>query len=134
MLRRLLILVFILANLTTQVSTAYACAMMGPNLVVSAHCCCKSTSASHKSAEPDAGKGCCQKIVKVSFGAAVDVAGPTVHVKVPSFDTAHVVFIAAAALPVVSLASQRKRDEWTDYAPAHPDGNSLYLRTQRLRL
>jgi hypothetical protein len=134
MLRRLLILVFILANLTTQVSTAYACAMMGPKLVVSAHCCCKATDASHKSVESDAGKGCCQKIVKVSFGVSIVAAGPNAHVKAPSFDPAHVVIVAAAALPVVSLASQRKRDEWTDYDPAHPDGNSLYLRTQRLRL
>lgn len=134
MLRRLLILVFVLANLTTQVSTAYACAMMGPKTVVSEHCCCKSTTASQKSVHSEAGKGCCQKIVKVSFGASVDAAGPVAHVKAPNFDQTPVLAVVASALPVVSMTSQRERDEWTDYDPDHPHGTSLYLRTQRLRL
>ncbi len=134
MLRRLLILVFVIANLTSQVSVAYACAMMGPTKVVSAQCCCKTGAMVPSCAAAAGDKDCCQKVVKVSAGPTDELASVAADVKVPSFDPLPVPAAQTAEFPLVAFNAQRERDEWTEYDPDHPHGTSLYLSTQRLRL
>lgn len=134
MLRRLLILFFILANLTTQVSVAYSCAMMGDAPVVMKKCCCdphERVSPCDKSHSSE--KGCCEQIVEVAVGSGDQVGHVAAAGRLPDFDS-HVLPALLPVLYALVLPPQLPSATW-DVVPDHgPFGTDLYLRTQRLRL
>ena len=133
MLRRLLILLFVVANLSTQVSVAYACAMMGTTTQVMKHCCCKTDQAEPDCDEGSMDQGCCTTVIDVADGPGDQVGNTGSATKLADIDPQTL----AALLPVLlSLVppSQTAAIAWNRAQDPRPPGTDLYLRTQRLRL
>nr|ART35495.1 A379 [uncultured bacterium] len=134
MLRRLLILFFILANLTSQVSMAYSCAMMGEVPVMLKKCCCDPEErVSHCDKSMSGEKGCCDQVVDVADGPGDQAGNVAAPVKLPDFDPQ----VLPALLPVLLalvLPSQAHSVTWDVSRDHSLNGTDLYLRTQRLRL
>ena len=134
MLRRLLILFFILTNLTSQVSVAYSCAMMGDAPVVVKKCCCDpEVHVSHCEKGMSGEKRCCDTVVDVTAGASNQVSSVAAAVKLPDFDP-HVLPALLPVLAALVLPSQAATDRWGASRDHSLYGTDLYLRTQRLRL
>lgn len=133
MIRRFLILLFVIANLSTQVSVAYACAMMGTTTQVVKHCCCKTDQAQPDCDESSMGEGCCATVVDVADGPG-DLAGNIGSAtKLPDIDPQ----MLPALLPVLLALVQPSQTATVTWDPARDHslyGTDLYLRTQRLRL
>lgn len=134
MLRRLLILFFIIVNLTSQVSLAYSCAMMGDAPVVMKKCCCDSEErVSHCDKSMSGETGCCDQVVDVSDGPGDQAGNVAAAVKLPDFDP-HTLPALLQVLFALVLPAQSASVTW-DAARDHSlYGTDLYLRTQRLRL
>ena len=134
MLRRLLILFFILTNLTSQVSVAYSCAMMGDAPVVVKKCCCDPEArVSHCDKSMDGENGCCDTVIDVTAGASDQVGSVAATVKLPDFDP-HVMPALLPVLFALVLPSQTATDHWDASRDHSLYGTDLYLRTQRLKL
>ena len=133
MLRRLLILFFILTNLTSQVSVAYSCAMMGDAPVVVKKCCCDPEArVSHCEKGMSGEKRCCDVVVDVTAGPS-DQGSVAASVRLPDFDP-HVMPALLPVLFALVLPSQTATDHWDASRDHSLYGTDLYLRTQRLRL
>jgi len=134
MLRRLLIVFFILANLTSQVSMAYSCAMMGDAPVVLKKCCCDPEErVSHCDKSMSGEKGCCDPIVDVANGPGDQAGMAASSVKLPDFDP-HVLPALLPVLFALVLPPQAPSVTWDASRDHSLYGTDLYLRTQRLRL
>lgn len=134
MLRRLLTLFFIIANLTTQVSVAYACGMMAAGPVVLKQCCCQPDQAAPSCDEMAEGKGCCQQVVDVAEGPGDHVGSLHADTKLPEYKPQP---LPPAFLPVllaIVVPSQSHEIAWEQSRDLSLYGTDLYLRTQRLRL
>lgn len=133
MLRRLLVLFFILTNLTAQAGVAYSCAMMGGAPVIVPQCCCDPELRTSTCHESSSGAGCCQQVVDVADGPGDQVGAVHEPSQLPDFKpqplpallpTLFALFVAPASHQAVWDAS---RDHGLN-------GTDTYLRTQRLRL
>lgn len=134
MLCRLLILFFILANLTSQVSMAYSCAMMGEAPVVLKKCCCNPEErVSHCDKNMSGEKGCCDQVVDVADGPGDQAGNVAAAIKLPDFDP-HVLPALLPVLLALVLPSQAHSVTWDVSRDHSLNGTDLYLRTQRLRL
>jgi len=135
MLRRLLIAFFILTNLTSQVSVAYACGMMGGAPVVLKHCCCQPDEAAPTGDEVAEGMGCCQTVVDMPDGPGDQVGNLQAGTKLPDYNPQP---LPPALVPVllsfVLQPSQSHATVWDEARDHGLSGTDLYLRTQRLRI
>lgn len=134
MLRRFLILVFILGNLSSQVSVAFACGMLAGAPVVLEHCCCPQVAAPGNDDDTADGKGCCRKLVEISAGFGDQASNVAAPVKLPAYEPqilppALLPALFSIALPAPSQAMAREESGGQGLY-----GTDLYLRTQRLRL
>lgn len=133
MLRRLLILLFVIANLSTQVSVAYACAMKGTTIQVVKHCCCKTDQAQPDCDQTSMGEGCCTTVLDLADGPG-DLAGNVASaIKLPDINPQ----MLPALLPVLVALIQPSQTAAVTWDPARDHslyGTDIYLRTQRLRL
>lgn len=133
MLRRLILLLFILTNLTTQVSAAYSCQMMGDTSVILKHCCCHPERVASACKDTSSGKGCCHLADVVA--SADDHAGSLqAAMKLPDHKPQP---LPPALLPVlksVAIPSETHKVIWEEARDHSLYGTDLFLRTQRLRL
>jgi hypothetical protein len=136
MLRRLLIAFFILINLTSQVSVAYSCAMMGDAPVVMKKCCCDPEErGSHCDKSMSGENGCCDTVVDVTDGTGGQVGNLHAATKLPDYKPQP---LPPAVFPVllslVMLPAQGQESVWDEARDHGLYGTDLYLRTQRLRI
>lgn len=134
MFRSLLVLLFIVANLSGQVSVAYACTMGDGAPKVMRHCCCKKAEirAAHDAGEMI--KVCCQVVVDVSPGPGQQVGHVQPEPKLPDLSPNLLSPVLLPALCSLVLEPASPGAFWNarqDTALSEPN---LYLRTQRLRL
>lgn len=147
MFRRVFLLLFILINLTTQVSVAFACGMMGDTPVVMKKCCCKSermTPPTDRMADGMAkgtagGARCCEQIVEIQQGPGDQVGGIHSATQLPDYKPQPQPQPLPPALVPVLLSfvlqpAQRHELVWDQARDHGLYGTDLYLRTQRLRL
>jgi hypothetical protein len=135
MLRRLLIAFFILANLSSQVSVAYACGMMGGAPVLMKHCCCEPDETAPPSGDVADGQGCCQTIVRIADGPGDQVGSLQAVPKLPDYNPQPLPpAIVPVLLSLVLLQTQSHDPLWDEARDHGLYGTDLYLRTQRLRL
>lgn len=134
MLRRLIIMLFVFASLTSQVSVAFACGMMGNASTVVKHCCCEQDMAGPGCDHSDSGKGCCTKIVEVSVGLNDQVSGIASPAKLPNYDPQPLSPVLLPTLLTLQLLAQPNKLVWDDVSDHGLYGTDLYLRTQRLRI
>lgn len=134
MFRRLLIALFILANLTSQVSVAYACGMMGGEMKVLKHCCCHGMKMkAAESEEADGAKDCCEEIVQISDEISDQSAAVKFDSKLPTIDPQLAQVLLPALLGIL-VPVQTSEVAWSDQDSPPFYGSDLYLQTQRLRL
>lgn len=134
MLRRLIIMFLVFASLTSQVSVAFACGMMGGAPVVAKHCCCEQEMAGPGCDHSASGKGCCTKIVEISVGPGHQVGDLAAPVKLPSYDPQPLSPALLPALFALTLPAQPNELTWDEIGDHGLYGTDLYLRTQRLRI
>jgi hypothetical protein len=136
MLRRLIFTLFLLANLTSQVSVAFACGMMaGGHPVVVKHCCCKGMAADAGGAHPTAdGKNCCQIVVDVSPGPGHQMGHVQAETKLPDLSLHLLSPVLLPALFSLVLEPASSGVFWEARRDTTLNGLDLYLHTQRLRL
>lgn len=134
MLRRLVIAFFVLANLISQVSVAYACGMMGGAPVVAKHCCCPGEMTGATRGEPAANKDCCHKVVEVLPGPADQLGALSAPIKLPAYDAQPLPPALLPALVAILIPVRSLDAGWVEADDSGPLGTDLYLRTQRLRL
>lgn len=129
MLRKLLIYLFILTNLSAQVSTAFACEMTGQ--VAMEHCCCDGDGMTAPTSPSD--DPCCRQIslVTAADGATADLGKSASQKSALDLDTLPLLAAAVAVLlpDVMETAT----------AALLPDavarsGTLTYLHTLRLRI
>lgn len=135
MLRRLIFTLFLFANLTSQVSVAFACGMMGTDQpVVVKHCCCKgmATQAAGDHFEAD-GKACCQIVVDVSPALGNQVGHVPAATKLPDLSPHLLSPLLPALFSLVLEPASPGVFREARWETAR-EGHNLYLRTQRLRL
>lgn len=133
MLRRVLILLFLVANLSTQVSVAYACAMMGATAPAMKHCCCKTDQAKPGFDEGWMDQGCCTTVIDVADGPGDQVGNASSSAKLTDIDPQTLSALLPALLAMVQ-PSKTAAVAWNRAHDPGPPGTDLYLRTQRLRL
>lgn len=135
MLRRVLICLFILANLGNQASVAYACLMMGGAApVVMKDCCCDPDPTQPASPAAAMDPDCCETIVDVPDGPGNQVGHLHAGSKLPDY---HPQLLPPALLAVpLTLAAQPPGATvvWDRPSAHRADGADLYWRTQRFRL
>lgn len=134
MMRRLILVFFVLASLTSQASVAFACKMMGGTAVVMEHCCCKGMTASPGYGDSVNNKNCCQPVVHLSVGIGDQVGHLVTSVKLPSPAPQALLPILLPAVLAVALPVQPTERSWDEFGDRPLHGKDLYLRTQRLRL
>ncbi|TXH04497.1 MAG: hypothetical protein E6R07_07480 [Nevskiaceae bacterium] len=134
MLRRLIIAFLVFASLTSQVSVAFACGMMGSAPVVVKHCCCEHESAGSGCDPFASGKSCCQPIVEIAVGPGEQIGDIVAPIKLPNYDPQP---LSPALLPVPLALALSVQSHVMLGNPAGDHGlygTDLYLRTQRLRI
>lgn len=136
MLRRLIFALFLFASLTSQVSVAFACRMMGDGQPVAVkHCCCKGmapdTGGGHSTAE---GKGCCQIVIDVSPGPGHQVGHVQAETKLPDLSPHLLSPVLLSVLFSLVLEPASPGAFWDARRDTALNEPNLYLRTQRLRL
>jgi hypothetical protein len=133
-LRRLILLAFIAANLVLQTSSAYVCRLM--DQPPATHCCCpgmeadRSCSSDHDCGQPQSDEGgpCCS-VVQSYEGFSSQSGGPTCAESVQQALTAvaaadtGLIFDLVGPLSRIHIASD----------PFWLDGQDTYLITSRLR-
>lgn len=128
MLRKLFALFFILASLTVQARTAFACEMM--QQAVLDHCCCGDEAMA--AAQAGEGEFCCERITLVAADDRAD-PGKAAGSKL-GFDLDQLPLLAAAASPPAldRRTSASAPPLLEDYAAR--SGTLTYLHTLRLRI
>ena len=134
MLRHLLVLLFIVANLSSQVSVAYACAMGDGAPKVMRHCCCKKPEVQEGCDKGAMGKGCCQTVIDVSPGPGNQVGHVQAESKLPDLTPQLLSPALLPALLSLVLEPTSPAEFWEARRGPARYGTDLYLRTQRLRL
>jgi hypothetical protein len=134
MLRRLIIMLFVFASLTSQASVAFACGMMGSASTVVKHCCCEQDVAGPGCNHSASGKGCCTKIVEVSVGLSDQVGDIASLVKLPNYDPPPLSPVLLPTPLTLKFPPPSKELTWDEVSDHGLYGTDLYLRTQRLRI
>lgn len=133
-LRQLLVLLFIVANLTAHVSLAYACTMAEGAPKTMQDCCCSDPEVRASCGHATAGKDCCQIVVEVSPVPGNQVAQVQPDFKLPNLSQQLLSpALLATALSLVPDPAPTRVFREAQRDPASP-GTTLYLHTQRLRL
>lgn len=136
MIRRFLISLLVFASLSSQVSVAFACGMMGgEHTVVVKQCCCEHPGVGGPTCDPSAKtRDCCHKVVELSAGPGDQVGGLAATVRLPPYDPQALPPVLLPAVYALALPVSAPARHWYEHSERSFYGTRLYLRTQRLRL